>query len=95
MTFAERLREDRRRGILEMLEASHPTGLRVPVLRDLLADSGRRASVDAVRNDLVWLSEQGMAETACCEDGEVATATERGIDVARGYARAHGVRQRD
>ena len=95
MTLAERLREDRRRGILEMLEASHPTGLRVFVLRDLLADSGRPASADAVRNDLAWLAEQGLAETKPCEDGLVAAATERGIDVALGRAKAPGVRRPD
>lgn len=95
MTFAERVRQDRRLGILRLLEAAHPVGLRMALLRDLLADGGRPASADAVRTDVAWLAEQGLATTADCEDGLVASATERGVDVALGRARSPGVPRPD
>lgn len=95
MTFVERMREDRRLGILRLLEAARPVGLRVDLLRDLLADTGRALSADVLRTDLAWLAEQGLAVTDECEDGFVARATERGIDVALGRARSPGVRRPD
>lgn len=91
MTFGERLRQDRRIGILQLLEAAHPVGLRQALLRDLLGDTGRSPSADALRTDLAWLAEQGLATTIEYEDGLVACATERGVDVALGRTRSPGV----
>ena len=95
MRLAERYREDRRLGILALLEAARPIGLRVGLLADALADTGRAASGDALRTDLAWLAEQGLATVDACEDGDVARATERGVDVALGRARSPGVRVPD
>lgn len=95
MRLADRLREDRRLGILMQLEAARPIGLRVEVLADALGDTGRPVSADALRGELAWLEEQGLATVDACEDGAVAKATMRGLDVARGRARAPGVRVPD
>lgn len=95
MTFAERVRQDRRLGILQLLEASRPVGLRMALLRDLLGDTGRSPSADELRTDLAWLAEQGLTTTTDCEDGLVARATERGVDVALGRARSPGVPRPD
>lgn len=92
MRLQDRIREDRRLGILELLEAAHPIGLRVDLLRDALTDAGRASSTDALHTDLSWLEEQGLASLAACEDGRVARATARGVDVALGRARSPGVR---
>ena len=93
MTLAERIREDRRLGILELLEAADPIGLRIDLLRLALADSGRAASADAVRTDVSWLAEQGLAVEQHCADGRVAHVTERGRDVALGQSVSPGVRR--
>lgn len=41
------------------------------------------------------LAEQGLATVDACEDGDVARATERGVDVALGRALSPGVRVPD
>lgn len=88
MRLQDRIREDRRLGILGLLEAARPLGLRTGLLADALGDTGRPASADVLRSDLAWLNEQGLATV----DGDVARVTERGIDVALGRARSPGVR---
>lgn len=94
MTLAERMREDNRLGVLRALEAAGRIGLRVGLLREVLADTGRLPTHDALDADLAWLREQGLATLEDCEDGRVARATPRGRDVAEGRAVVPGVRRR-
>ena len=91
MTFAERVRADLRLAVLRLLEASGVVGLQTALLRDLLEDRGRRPSADQLATELAWLAEQGLLAVADCDDGQVARATARGIDVATGRATSPGV----
>lgn len=61
------------------------------VLMRAVRDHGFGATRDQVRTELQWLAEQGLATNETLDQFIVATATQRGVDVAQGYAFHDGV----
>ena len=90
-TFATHVAEDQRLRVLQILERAAGYDLNIHVLRMELEHLGHRPSLDALRGELAWLEEAGLAGTRLVQDLVVAVATERGLDVAAGRARVPGV----
>lgn len=91
MTFAERLAEDRRRAVLEILAAVEGFALNEDLLcRELLRLRTGIVTRDDLRALLAWLERQALVtlERLAVTDGELwtATTTRAGRDVARGAA---------
>jgi hypothetical protein len=84
--YAQLLAEDRRLVILRTLEQDSDYSVNDFVLKRALAQLGHDVSRDVLRADLGWLKDQMLVRIRMMDDGAiwVATATEDGIDVARG-----------
>lgn len=92
--FAEFVTEDRRLAILRLLEGQVSYTANESVIDAALERLGHRVPRDVVRSDLAWLAEQGLVSTEMVAGTVmVATATERGADVAKGHARHPGVKR--
>lgn len=90
-TFADRLREARRLALLRLMAAAPSYAASDSLLYQALPEQGVPASLDAVRGDLAWLAEQGLATVDSAGEVRLATVTARGIDVANGLALVPGV----
>lgn len=93
MSYAMDVAADRRLCLLRALEASAGYTASLSLLRAFLASVGHDVPADAVRTELAWLAEQGLAAVPSASGGNVARITERGLDVARGTAVVPGVRR--
>jgi DNA-binding transcriptional ArsR family regulator len=84
--FAALLAEDRRLVILRALAEDHDYALNDGVLKRALTSLGHHVSRDMLRADLTWLKDHRLITLRELDDGGiwVATATEDGVDVARG-----------
>lgn len=63
------------------------------MLCDCLDGYGHRLSQDAMRSHLLWLEEQGLIEIKKVGDIWVAIITQKGLDVAHGRTKVHGVKR--
>lgn len=92
MKFAEAETQDRRRVLLRGLQAASQYRANGLLLRHYAeAVGGHAASADRIAGDLAWLGEQGLVELEQLQGVDVATLTERGLDVATGRATVPGV----
>jgi len=92
--FVGFLTEDRRLAILRVLESQEGYRTNESVLHTALDHLGHSVSRDVVRGDLVWLQEQGLLVLELVGGTvTVATASQRGVDVATGRARHPGVKR--
>jgi hypothetical protein len=82
------LRKHRRLAILRFLEASPTYTSNVSIITDVLNshDVGIDTSRDQATTELAWLAEVGLITLVGRAEFIVATATDRGIDVALGRA---------
>ena len=94
MSYAEELREHARLAILRMLEDAPRYTSNASIMTDLLPRFGINYTRDQVLGELSWLAEQGLLTTESVNGFVVATATVRGVEVAQGIARHHGVQRR-
>lgn len=90
-TFATHLHQDRRLTILKLLEALPAYCTNSSIIATALQTQGLAASRDQVRTDLHWLTEQGLLKAEEVGSVLIVSATERGLDVARGLAVVPGV----
>lgn len=88
LKFAQMLAEDRRLRILILLEQAPGNTAPADTLLCALRASGHRPSKDVHQNDMMWLAEMMLITVSA--DWAV-EATQRGLDVATGAARAFGV----
>jgi len=93
MDLSQRLQEDRRLVILRILTESAGYTANDSCIDDELDAIGHKVSRDVVRGDMAWLQEQGLIRLDSVLGTQVATITERGIDVAEGQARHPGVKR--
>lgn len=91
MNYAETLREHRRLGILQALAAAPGYGVHEYLLREQLRRLALAMSADGLRTELAWLAEQELIAVAEVEGAWVPQITQRGHDVAGGYAQVPGV----
>ncbi len=91
MTFAQRVAEDQRLRILQLL-AEDPAGSHnVDIVAAGLEMAGHAVSRDRVHSHADWLAEQGLVRIESEWDPRVLAITRRGLDVARGRVAATGV----
>ena len=91
MRFSDFARERRRLSALQLLAEAPEYSHNDAVLRAGLSAVGHPVSADALRADLAWLAEQGLAAVEAVGEVRVVRLTERGEDVAAGRARCPGV----
>lgn len=91
--FTAHLQEDRRLVLLRLLAEMPTYTANSSVLTMALASYGHAVTRDLVRTDLHWLQEQGLVIVGDLGPMLVATATERGQDVASGRAIVPGVKR--
>lgn len=84
--YSETLRKHRRLSILRHLEACVEYTSNASILQDVLAGVGVPSTRDQVVTEIVWLREQGFVITEDRGDFVIATATQRGAEIARGLA---------
>lgn len=84
--YTKIITEDRRLTVLRTLEQDPDYSVNDFVLKRALEAMGHGVSRDVLRGDLVWLRDQGLLRIREMDDGAiwVATASEDGVDVARG-----------
>ncbi len=81
------LRAHRRLAILRHLEGCSEYTSNASVLVDVLRGVGITSTRDQVVTELAWLAENGFTENTDHGDFVITTATERGVEIARGQAR--------
>jgi len=91
--FGEAWRQHLRTSILRVLSDAPAYSANESLLTDALRALGFGATRDQVRGELVWLAEQGLIHTENLGGLIIATATERGCDVAKGLATHPGVKK--
>lgn len=94
MSYQDIITQDRRLSLLLVLSNTPGYSANVFLLRDAVRDIyGHNASVDQVRTDLAWLSEQGTLTARNVGDVALATLTTRGLDAAAGRTHVPGIKQ--
>lgn len=63
------------------------------ILCDAVEERGHKVSRDFIRNQMGWLSEQGLVTQRDLGALKIVTLTGRGLDVAKGKAIVDGVKQ--
>lgn len=94
MSYANTTSKHRRLAILRHLDDCSEYTSNASILTDVLAGVGLRSSRDQVTTELVWLKDNGMAVVQDFEDFIVVTATQQGLEVARGVTLHPGVQRR-
>lgn len=94
MSYREHFASHLRLAILRLLAELPGFRANSSLIADAASSLGLAATRDTVRGELAWLAEQGFVTTEDVRPGlVVATATERGLDVAAGRAITPGVQR--
>jgi hypothetical protein len=91
MKFADFQTSDRRLTILLALDNAAEYKANHFLLNRYCASVGHSVSMDSTQTDLAWLAEQGLVTLEKTPTVQVATITQRGIDVANARAVVPGV----
>lgn len=92
--YREHFAEHLRLTVLRLLAELPSYSANSSVITDAAHELGLVATRDIIRTELAWLAEQGLVTTREPAPGlVVATATERGLEVAAGRARVPGVQR--
>ena len=94
MSFQTTLAEDRRLSLLLVLLETPGYSANAFLLRDAIHSIyGHQASIDLVRTDIAWLTEQQLVTSRSTGDVVLATLTTRGADAAAGRATVPGIKK--
>lgn len=94
MSYQTTLSADRRLSLLLVLAQTPGYSANAFLLRDAIDGIyGHSASIDLVRGDIAWLTEQQLVTSRSTGDVMLATLTARGADVAAGRANVPGVKK--
>jgi len=93
MSYGIVVTEHLRITILRLLVERSDYTLNDSLLRDLVPQYGFRPSRDVLRTQLAWLEEQGLVSLECNNGCHVAQLSDRGEEVAKGYATCPGVKR--
>jgi len=91
--YAETLRKHRRLAILRHLEAVPDYTGNASILQSVLAGLGLSTQRDQIVTDLVWLQDNGFVRLASHGDFTIVTATQSGVEIARGIATHPGIQR--
>ncbi len=92
MNIQQAQTEDLRRSILTLLAYDNDYRLNQDLIGMALDANGKSVTADSLSNQVLWLQEQGFVTTENLGRLRVVTLTDRGLEVAKGKARAHGIR---
>ncbi|UYZ84297.1 ArsR family transcriptional regulator [Entomomonas sp. E2T0] len=92
-TYKELLTEQERLVILRVLTELNGYTSNNSIITELLKKWGLKVSHDQVKTHLRWLDEQGLITIEDINGVLIATLTERGEDVANGFATVDGVKR--
>lgn len=82
-----------RRAILSLLLYDADYRLSLDMLDLCLEQTGQNITYDQLQTEIGWLEEQGyVARSYPSPSLTMVTLTDRGLEIARGKARAHGIR---
>lgn len=93
MNFGDLLAADRRLVLLRLLAEAPGYSANAYLLHSAVAAFGHHVSADLLRAELHWSAEQGLIALEALGDTEIATLSERGLDVATGRATHPGVKR--
>lgn len=93
MSYADIVEADRRLVILKVLQDSAGYACNEHLLGSLLGSFGHAIPADRLRTDLAWLTEQSLITVRDVGGVEIASLTQRGLDVAQGRAHVPGVKR--
>lgn len=85
--YADLTRRHRRLAILRHLEHIDGYSSNASILTDVVNSVGVPSTRDQITTELHWLDEQGLVTLQEIHDFVVATATDRGVEIALGRAR--------
>ena len=91
MSYAQIVSESIRLIVLQFLEEEPDYAQNEGVIKTGLGVFGHHISRDKLHTELSWLSEQGLVTLDTVSGVLVVKLTQRGEDVALGYARVPGV----
>jgi Fe2+ or Zn2+ uptake regulation protein len=91
ITFRERVSEAQRLALLQLLASTPGQQAADTLLAPALQDMGLAASMDQVRTQLAWLSDQGLVELEDVAGVTLARALAAGVDTANGLRTVPGV----
>lgn len=91
MSFADTLRAERRRYILDILVMSDAPKLNHRSIAVVLEQYGLRPADEALRADLHWLCGRGLVNVEHLDNILIMVLTDRGRDVSAGRLRVDGV----
>lgn len=84
---------DRRLLLLRALAEAAGYEMHIGALHLVLEYKGHHVSRDLVQTDLAWLQEQNLVQLRDIAKVQIATLTQRGLDVSAGRATVPGVRR--
>jgi hypothetical protein len=87
MSLADLIRRDRRRDILAFLDDCAEYTSNGENILSVLNGIGMKTTRDQLIGELAWLVEQGFVVVEESSGFSVVSATQRGVEVARGIAR--------
>ena len=94
MSYQTTIMEDRRLSLLLVLDQTPGYSANAFLLRDAISQIyGHNASLDQVRSDIAWLTEQALVTSRTVGEITLATLTARGVDAATGRAHVPGVKK--
>lgn len=93
MSYADDIRRHKRLAILRHLAECSEYTSNASILGDVLRGVGLVASRDQIVTELTWLQDQSMIIMTDHQDFVVATATQDGVEVARGVTTHPGIQR--
>tara|TARA_B100000683_G_C12469796_1_gene547371 strand:+ start:159 stop:458 length:300 start_codon:yes stop_codon:yes gene_type:complete len=93
MSYGTIVAEHLRITMLRLLADQPDYSLNDSLMRDMVPQYGFRPSRDNIRTQLAWLAEQGLVRMECTGNCHIAQLTDRGEEVAKGYATVPGVKR--
>lgn len=92
MNLQTQIDADLRRTLIQLLAYDVDYSLNDNLLYSAVEGLGKTLTRDQLANHLGWLTEQNLISTRKIASMTIATLTDRGLDVAKGKVRIHGVR---
>lgn len=91
MNYVERIAGEQRLLVLQALKEDTDYTVNDIMLQAWLDQFGMALSLDKLRTELQWLSEQGLVEIDYAAHLHIAKLTSRGLDVAQGRSQIPGI----
>ena len=91
MSYKETIAKEQRLLILQALQQDTDYRVNDIMLQAWLEEMGMNPSMDKLHTEMQWLEEQDMLTIEHIKTMQIATITQRGLDLASGKSRNQGV----